>query len=789
MKKDIIKNKLSKYKNVIIFVSLILVISFITIGYALYGKVLNFSGNILVQKVGTVEITNITLVSSNNVSSSSAPTYSNKQANFNVTFNGTTGAYEIVYLVEVTNTSTVNYVYSNFAFTSTVNPSSGTTLNINVTGITNGDIITPSQVKTFTVTITLTATDRNLTYNVSASGTLDVSKNTSGSLVGSLLTTNINLKSPNTSATVQISVMNTYSYQRVFSFSLGNNNFNLTGTTSFTIPANTTQTFSITVVAKTSAIFLTGSETSTVVLSSNGIANTVAGTVTIAVDIYVAPDTAIPEIGPITLTINNTVGSFSVGWSRLDSGGTNIVNYTILLYNSSDSLLQTVNTGNSSTTYTFNSISAGTYYVKIYGQDAAGNNGSSYVSSATTSTIYCRKSNSLAMKWVFSVTNTFSRISSTGASTVNRGTTYTATLSVTSGSYSLPSSITVTMGGTTLTQGTGYSWTQSSGALSIPNVTGDLTITATATFGCLVEGTKITLANGSTKNIENIGYDDLLLVWNYETGTFTYEYPIWLEQSLTANHYLLITFSDGSTLKIVGEHGLFDINSNLFISVADEANFKVGTKVAKINASYDGFDEVTVVNIEYKTDAVKYYHVVSTRYYDVIANGILTTDGTVILSNLYGFTDKLTWTPFRDQIFSDNNLYTYEDFADILPYYMFKGMRVEEAKFLSIYGLSKEIFTQYLLKNQLNEGMLLAPITNNNGKRLWMATTSDDEVSDTNKKDFLLEEGSIYTLKEPKDGNLNEFIGWYNTADGKYYQPNNKVQIFTGTHFVAMWKK
>ena len=46
-------------------------------------------------------------------------------------------------------------------------------------------------------------------------------------------------------------------------------------------------------------------------------------------------------------------------------------------------------------------------------------------------------------------------------------------------------------------------------------------------------------------------------------------------------------------------------------------------------------DYVYVTNIENVEKNVKYYHVVSTRYYNIIANDILTTDDAVVLSNLY----------------------------------------------------------------------------------------------------------------------------------------------------------
>lgn len=63
-----------------------------------------------------------------------------------------------------------------------------------------------------------------------------------------------------------------------------------------------------------------------------------------------------------------------------------------------------------------------------------------------------------------------------GAGNTSEGATYTATITADSG-YDVPSSITVIMGGTTLAAS---AYTYSNGSLSIPNVSGNIVITATS---------------------------------------------------------------------------------------------------------------------------------------------------------------------------------------------------------------------------------------------------------------------------------------------------------------------
>lgn len=195
------------------------------------------------------------------------------------------------------------------------------------------------------------------------------------------------------------------------------------------------------------------------------------------------------------------------------------------------------------TYYKLSNLSEGKYYAKVYGVDEAGNIGASYCDAATGDNGYCSVSNTESLEWVYKVTYELSNLkhdnltSDTDTATGNKS--YTTTLSTSSSSYSLPSSITVKMGGIILTSDTDYTYDSTTGTIYIKKITNDVTISAKASGGdsCLIEGTQIALANGKTKNIEDVSYDDLLLVWNYETGSYTYEYPIWIEKGNVAYEY------------------------------------------------------------------------------------------------------------------------------------------------------------------------------------------------------------------------------------------------------------
>src|SRR5574344_1471482 len=422
-----INNHLLKQPRILIPIIFIVLVFFVSIGFASYNQITSFSGLVNVTKAGKVEITDVSLVSSSNVQSSANPTFNEQNATFNVVFGGTDSLYTDVYSVNITNTSVYDYAYAGFNYNPTVTSANGTgvgTLNVTTTGISNGDIIAPGEAKTFTVTLDLTVTDPNTNYNANVDSNVSGSTNNNGNIIGSVTPSTGDLTGTNTLAPFSAEIINTYNYQKVFTLTSSNSNFEVVDSngnaiSSFTIAANTTNTYSFYLKAKSDAVFLTNSATTSIMLGGNNIPSTSIGNLTLSVDIYVAPDTTIPTVGNASLSIIDTNGSFTATWSRIDSGGTNITNYTLLLYNSSNTLVNTYNTNSDVTSYTYTGMSAGTYYFVVYGTDAAGNTGSSSASTATTANGYATKSASVAMKWVFTVSTSITSMTWSGTSTAN----------------------------------------------------------------------------------------------------------------------------------------------------------------------------------------------------------------------------------------------------------------------------------------------------------------------------------------------------------------------------------
>lgn len=165
-------------------------------------------------------------------------------------------------------------------------------------------------------------------------------------------------------------------------------------------------------------------------------------------------------------------------------------------------------------------------------------------------------------------------------------------------------------------------------------VTADGTITIS--LACLIEGTQITLADGSTKAIEDITYDDELLVWNFYEGRFDKAKPSWIKVAEVAPRYNLVKFSNGAEVGFVGAggekgyHRIFNKEAGAFTHTGckDTPN---GTTTFAQDKTFP-----TVVSQEVVEKEVKFYNVITNKHYNLFANGILTS---CKLSNEYNIKD------------------------------------------------------------------------------------------------------------------------------------------------------
>lgn len=761
-----------KSYEVIIGIILISIFCLETIGYAALHTTIKLQGVSTFVKGGKIEITDISLANVTNAIETSAPIYSDTTANFFLKYNVTNidGTYEAAYNVTVENSMFFDYLFAGTNFGANINVEDGSVIDFRIEGVDVGDKIEKQSSKTFTLVIILNPKTENTDYEVTTEYEPDIKGNSNGNLLGTISSSKTgNLRGSNKLAHFTFDVINTYEVDKYFDIFVNSSGFELCDSTggslsTFEIGAGESDTFDFYVKTKNDASFPNDTEYLNVMLTSSGLSDVNMGKLTLLVDPNFVEDEDAPVISNVTASKGSATNHVTVSWNGSDTSS--IVNYTVIAYNNSNTeVARTTTEGNETTidlalSNNTNNID-GNYYFKVYGVDSLGNTATtSEINNATTSSGHCSRSASTALKWYAKVS--YSGSYSGNVTQVLIGETLTVPINVGGGTPYINS---ITMNGTALNNNQYTTSTNGTTiTVTITGVTGDVNIEAASFNICLVEGTKVKLANGNYKNIEDITYYDLLEVWNYETGEITYEYPIWIEKEGITNYYQENIFSDGTILNTVGFHGIYSVDDNEFISVDDKDKFHIGVNVLKIK---DGkLSNVKVTNINQINKKVNYYHVVSSRYYNILANDLLTTDGTVMLSNLYGFNDNITW-----KVKNNNEVYSYEEFKDIVPFYMFNGMRMGESKYLNRFGLDLNTFKEYLLKNQLNP-LMLKPMLKVNNKIKFIISTS------TGEKKFILE-NDYYTLP----GNNKK---WLNTLDNKIYKSNDKIKITNSMHFIEI---
>jgi len=177
---------------------------------------------------------------------------------------------------------------------------------------------------------------------------------------------------------------------------------------------------------------------------------------------------------------------------------------------------------------------------------------------------------------------------------------------------------------------------------------------------CLVEGTEITMADGSRKLIEDIEYSDLIKVWNFDLGEFSEAKPIWIKVAEEIGEKYRFKFSDGTVLNTVG-HQVFNQQAGKFTHFIKDTT-PVGTTTFN-----DKGEEVTLISKEKILEPVRYYNVLTRYHFNLFANGILTSN---TFNNIY---------PIKDRKFvkDDRQLRPLSDFEDIDQQYI-DGLRLRE---------------------------------------------------------------------------------------------------------------
>lgn len=226
--------------------------------------------------------------------------------------------------------------------------------------------------------------------------------------------------------------------------------------------------------------------------------------------------------------------------------------------------------------------------------------------------------------------------------------------------------------------------------------------TVTSDSVCIVKGSKITLYDGTQKNIEDIAADDILLVFNHITGKFEgapASYVIHKNSVEKLYRVIKLKFSNGKEVGIVGEHGFYDVDLKKYAYI-NEDNIEefIGHSFATTD-DIKNMTTTTLVGYEIVEEVTSIYSPITYSYLNCFVDGILTitnfSDG---LINMFEFGDDMCYDAEKMQADIEKyGLYTYEDFAEYATLEQFNAFN---GKYLKV-SVEKGLITYDELINLL----------------------------------------------------------------------------------------
>lgn len=182
--------------------------------------------------------------------------------------------------------------------------------------------------------------------------------------------------------------------------------------------------------------------------------------------------------------------------------------------------------------------------------------------------------------------------------------------------------------------------------------------------GCLVEGTLVTMADGSRKPVEDLKVGDELLVFNHSTGKLDTA-PLFANihalQPTAEYDVVSLSFSGGESLSIVDEHAVFDVTEGRYAYITkDNAESYIGHVFAGISGGE--VVKTTLTGVEITKQFTRIYNPVSNYHVNLVAGELLTNSAYTI--DMFEYDEDMS---YNDEAMAADiakyGVFEYETFA------------------------------------------------------------------------------------------------------------------------------
>lgn len=179
--------------------------------------------------------------------------------------------------------------------------------------------------------------------------------------------------------------------------------------------------------------------------------------------------------------------------------------------------------------------------------------------------------------------------------------------------------------------------------------------------GCLVEGTEILMADGSVKNIEDVKLGELVLVWNFYTGTYDVA-PVYLIHAMETDQIFYLTFANGKRVGVGLAHGFF-VDGKFVTVDCDNATDFIGRSF--LYEENGNVYTTELLSVEYAAAPTAVYALATAKHYNHFANGFCGMIPYTGLVNVFDY-DGLKYD--AEAMAKDLEIYGYMDYSFWAPY-------------------------------------------------------------------------------------------------------------------------
>lgn len=161
---------------------------------------------------------------------------------------------------------------------------------------------------------------------------------------------------------------------------------------------------------------------------------------------------------------------------------------------------------------------------------------------------------------------------------------------------------------------------------------------AIADDGCLAKGTKITMKDGTTKNIEDIQVNDEIKTFDHITGQLSSEKVCLVYKGPNKEKTLTLSF-ENNTIDIVDKHDFFEQSSRKYVTI-DSNNVASYVNKYFYNANTNSYEKL--LSYQLNNNSVEYYSIYTANHLNCIANNMLTVcDDVDYLLNIFELDSSL----------------------------------------------------------------------------------------------------------------------------------------------------